>query len=228
MSHLIRGFDVNIGKIITVPDQRVKCRLRFSFIIGIKAAVRALHPGHIHPRSHGNPFQEINGGNHDALLSRLFIKGRKGRAGSRAPEPAAVGRIQALLSAFHIDGMIFQNFIASDHHLVEIFVIGKIGADFPAEHIVGRGKLFHLSVLPDQAVPVAGSHIKMIGRPVQLFHHGAEKNGTVLCFDLSGAVVQDSAFCKRNPFLFRKGHDVAPQSDIRILHGDPDAQGLQR
>ena len=75
---------------------------------------------------------------------------------------------------------------------------------------------------------VAGSHIKMIGILIHLFHNRMQENTAVLRTDFSGAVIKDPPFRERDSFLFRKSNDITAHGNVRILHGYADAERFQR
>ena len=116
--------------------------------------------------------------------------------------------------------------IASFHHPQKIFIPGKILADHLSQHIMGRAELEHPPLIPDQTVAVTCPYIKLIGFILKLRLYSLQQNRAVLSADLPGAVVDNYPLFKGYVFL-RKGHDIAPQGHIRILHGHPDTQCLQ-
>ena len=88
----------------------------------------------------------------------------------------------------------------------------QIRGYFPSQHVMGRSQLFHPAIFPDQAMAVAGSHIKMIGILIHLFHNRMQENTAVLRTDFSGAVIKDPPFRERDSFLFRKSNDITAVS----------------
>ena len=92
---------------------------------------------------------------------------------------------------------------------------------------MGRRQRHYFSIRPDQAVTVAGSHVKFINIILQLICDSLQQNSRILRTDFAGAVIYNRSFLIRN-ILFRKSDDIAAQRHIRIFHGHADAQGFQR
>ncbi len=218
---------MDIGKIISLLCQGPHRRIHLSRIVGVQPAVGPLHQSHAHARSHSDTLEQIHRRHHHALLSGLLLKGGKLRSCARSPEPAAVCRIQAPFLSLLIDGMVHQNIIALPHHIPQGLILRQVLSDLLAQHIMGLGQLHHPAAIPDQAVPIAGSHIELIGLVCQPALHLSQKHGAVLGADLRGTVVNDGFLFKGN-LILRDCHDIAPNGNVRILHGHADAQRLQR
>ena len=160
---------MDIRKIISLFGQYVNCCLRFSFIICIQTTVCALYFHDFHGCTYGNSFQQIYGRDHRTFQLCFLFKGRKSRLCARTPEPAGVCRIQAVLLPFYINRMVYENIITFPHHLTKYSILWKILSDCLPQHIMWLCQFNHFSLIPDQQMAVAGSHIKLVSFILQPF-----------------------------------------------------------
>ena len=72
--HLVRGFNMDIGKIISVFQQGFDRSLSLTFLIRLKSYCRAWNLNNPHSGSDPQPFQEVNSRNHDGLLPEFLFK----------------------------------------------------------------------------------------------------------------------------------------------------------
>ena len=194
MPHLVRRFNVYVDEIISFICQRFYRRFAFSPVIRIQAAVGAFNCNIVHTGTHRDPFQKVHGGDHGASDAVLLFKGCKRRSCTRAPEPGGICRILSFRAPLHIDRMVLQDIITSDHHIPEHRIGRQIFPDPSGQDIMGRRQFHHPAVVPDQQMPVACSCVEIISFSVagtfrllpasKFFLQGIQKDRRILRTDL--------------------------------------------
>ena len=90
-----------------------------------------------------------------------------------------------------------------------------------------RCQFHHLSLIPDQAMTIAGSHIKLIDLILHLHHNSFQQNLRILCADFAGTVVNHRLIFIIF-FLIRNSNDITTNRHIGIFHIHADTQSFQR
>ena len=142
-----------------------------------------------------------------------------------SPEPETVSRIQSLFLPFLINGMIRQNLITFLLQIHQNLLSCHIVSNNLSPDIMGRRKGNHHTLFPNQAMAVAGSHIKLENFILKFPLHCIQKFFCFLSTDFICTVVQNMLFLI-DFFLFRKSHQVCPDGNVSLFQINSYIQSL--